>query len=260
MDLGVKGKVAFITGGGEGIGEVVALTLAQEGADISLADIDHLKVESTANRVKDIGAKALWFGLDVTNQKQVNDAVQRTSDEFKKIDILVHIPGRGERKTFIASIKEDWDFSVNLNRYGVLNSAKAVVDQVVKQGSGSMVFVVSDAGRVGESNNCVYSAAKAGVIALSKSLARELGNHNIRVNCVSLSAMNTPGGIKYRETIAKRLGKDQAEFEKRVMSNYCIRRFGEPRDAAAAICFLVSSWAGWITGQTLSVNGGYCMI
>ena len=260
MDLGVKDKVAFITGGGEGIGEKVALMLAEEGANIAVADFDASKAESTAMRVSESGVKCLWFTLDVTNQEQVNETVQRTLDEFHRIDILVHVPGRGERKPFIASGKGDWDFSVNLNLYGALNSARAVVDQMVKQKTGSMAFVVSDAGRVGENNNSVYSAAKGGVIAFSKALARELGRFNIRVNCVSPSAMNTPGGIQLRASTAERMGIETADLEKRILSNYMIRRFGEPQDVANAICFLVSSRADWITGQTLSVNGGYCMI
>ena len=111
-----------------------------------------------------------------------------------------------------------------------------------------------------EVNNPVYSAAKGGVIAFSKSLARELGRYNIRVNCVSLSAMNTPGGKKYQAQIAERKGVDLAELQKKFLNNYQIRRFGEPQDAANALCFLASSRAEWITGQTLSVNGGYAMI
>jgi len=260
MDLDIKGKVAFITGGGEGIGEVVAKMLAEEGAHIAVADFDASAVENTAKKVKDIGAKSLWFQLDVTNPEQVNNAVQKTLDEFNKIDMLVHIPGHGERKAFTVSTKKDWDSSVNLNLYGVLNSAKAVVEQMVNQKSGSMVFVVSDAGRVGEFNNSVYSAAKGGVIAFSKALARELGRYNITINCVALSGMNTPGGLRLREMMADRFDKDLAELEKRVLSHYPIRRFGEVEDAANAICFLISGRASWITGQTLSVNGGYCMV
>ena len=260
MDLGVKGKTAFITGGGEGIGEVTALMLAREGAQIALADRDEQKVQDTAHKVQDLGGKAIWFQLDVTEQKQANDAVRKTLSEFKKIDILIHIPGRGERKPFKVSTKEDWDFAVNLNLYGVLNFTRAVIDSMVKQKSGSITFVVSDAGRVGEVNNPVYSAAKGGVIAFSKSLARELGRYNIRVNCVSLSAMNTPGGKKYQAQIAERKGIDLAELQKKFLNNYQIRRFGEPQDAANALCFLASSRAEWITGQTLSVNGGYVMI
>ncbi|MFH1350359.1 MAG: SDR family oxidoreductase [Pseudomonadota bacterium] len=260
MDLNVKDKIAFITGGGEGIGEVVAFMLAEEGAHIAVADMDASKVEAVANRVKALGSKCLWFPLDVLNQGQVNEAVQKTVSEFGRIDILVHIPGRGERKSFSSSTKTDWDFSINLNLYGALYSAKAVLDQMVKQQAGSIAFTVSDAGRVGENNNSVYSAAKAGVIAFSKALAKELGRYNIRVNCVALSAMNTPGGLRFREQIAKSLGKDPSEIEKKILSNYALRRLGEPQDAANALCFLVSDRASWITGQTLSVNGGYCMV
>jgi 3-oxoacyl-[acyl-carrier protein] reductase len=131
---------------------------------------------------------------------------------------------------------------------------------MVNQKSGSMVFVVSDAGRVGEPFNCVYSAAKGGVIAFSKSLAKELGRYNINVNCVALSGMNTPGGLKLRKMASELMGKDQTELDKKILSNYCIRRFGEVGDAANAICFLSSGRASWITGQTLSVNGGYSMV
>lgn len=260
MDLGLNDRVAFITGGGKGIGEIVATVLAEEGSNIAVADLNASEAKNTAKKVRELGTKSLWFEVDVTSQTQINEAVKKTVSEFGKIDILVHIPGRGERKPFIAGSKKDWDFSVNLNLYGVLNSVKAVVDQMVKQRNGAMAFVVSDAGRVGESNNSVYSAAKGGVIAFTKSLAKELGRYNIRVNCVALSAMNTPGGINYRESVAKLRSIDLGELEKKILSNYAIRRFGEPRDAANAICFLSSSCADWITGQTLSVNGGYCMI
>ncbi|MFH0844660.1 MAG: SDR family NAD(P)-dependent oxidoreductase [Pseudomonadota bacterium] len=260
MDLGVKDKVALILGGGEGVGQIVALMLAEEGAHISLADLDVSKVEESSNKVRTLGVKSKWFPVDVTDQEQVNAVVQKTLDEFKRIDILVHIPGRGERKSFLDTTKEDWDFSINLNLYAVLNSSKAALDPMVKQKSGTMVFVASDAGRVGENNNCVYSAAKAGVIAFCKALAKELGRYNVRVNCVSPSALDTPGGIILRENLAKRMGKDRAELDKRLLSNYVIRRFGFPQDVADAICFLVSNRADWITGQTLSVNGGYCMI
>ncbi len=260
MNLGVEDKVVFITGGGEGIGRIAAEMLAQEGASVSLGDFDASQAEKTANNIKALGSKSLWFQLDVTKQNEVEEVVQKTLREFKKIDILVHIPGRGERKPFVSSVKEDWDFSIQLNLYGVLNSVKAVVGQMVKQRSGSMAFVVSDAGRVGENNNPVYSAAKGGVIAFSKALAQELGRYNIRINCVALSAMNTPGGIKYRGIIAERMNIKQEDLEKKMLQNYHIRRFGEPQDAANALCFLISSRAGWITGQTLSVNGGFCMI
>jgi len=260
MDLDVKDKVALIIGGGEGIGKITALMLAEEGANIAVGDLDASKVQDTSNRAREAGVESVWFELDVTNQEQIIKTVQGTLDEFNKIDILIHVPGRGERKTFVESTKEDWDFSINLNLYAVLYSAKAVVNHMIEQKSGSMVFVVSDAGKTGEANNCVYSAAKGGTIAFSKALAKELGRYNIRVNCVSPSALNTPGGVQLRERLADRMGKKRAEIDKRILSNYVIRRFGETQDIANAVCFLASNRSDWITGQTLSVNGGYCMI
>lgn len=261
MDLHVKDKVAVINGGGEGIGRLCALMLAEEGADIALGDLDLSKAESVAKEVEALGRKALAFKVDVTNADEVNTMAQTTIKELNRIDMLIHTPGRGERKGFIKSEKADWDFALNLNLYGVLNSVKAVIDQMVEQKTGSMAFIVSDAGRVGEANNIVYSAAKGGVIAYTKAIAKELGRYNIRVNSVALSAMNTPAGKQYREGLMSMMGEDKAnELNKKILSNYVIRRFGEPEDAANALCFLVSDRASWITGQTLSVNGGYCMI
>lgn len=260
MDLGVKNKTAFITGGGEGIGKLAAMIMAQDGANVVVADQDQTAVEMVADKVKEHGVKSLAFSLDVTKADQVNEAVQKTVEEMGRIDMLIHIPGRGERKPFAKSERADWDFALDLNLFGVLNSAKAVLDQMINQKSGSMAFTVSDAGKVGELNNPIYSAAKGGVIAFSKSLAREMGRYNIRANCVALSAMNTPGGLKLRQVFADRYKSTVESIEKKILANYAIRRFGEPQDAANALCFLVSERASWITGQALSVNGGFSMV
>jgi len=260
MDLNVKGKVAFINGGGEGIGRTSALILAEDGADIIVTDMVKENAEATAELVRKMGVKCVPYEVNVTEQREVNSVVDKAVAEFGRIDMLLHIPGRGERKPFLKSEKKDWDFSVDLNLYGPIFIAKAVVDQMVKQNGGSLTFIVSDAGKVGESNNAVYSAAKGGVMAFSKTLAKELGRYNIRSNCVALSAMNTPAGLKGRATIfGATANADIKEIERRVLKNYSIRRFGEPEDAANALCFLASERASWITGQTLSVNGGYCM-
>jgi len=260
MDLGVKGKVAFINGGGEGIGRLAALTLAEDGADIIVSDMVMENAEATAKMVREKGVKCIPYEVNVTDQQKVKEVVDKAIAEFNRIDMLLHIPGRGERKQFLKSEKKDWDFSVDLNLYAPIFIAKAVVNQMVEQKSGSLTFIVSDAGKVGENNNAVYSAAKGGVMAFSKTLARELGRYNIRSNCVALSAMNTPAGLKGRAAIFGAASEDAIkEIEKKVLKNYSIRRFGEPEDAANALCFLASGRASWITGQTLSVNGGYCM-
>jgi len=262
MDLMARGNVAFITGGGEGIGQKVVLMLAEEGADVSIADVDFAKVENTANQVKRLGVRALTFQLDVTNQEQVNEAVRKTLDEFKKIDILVNIPGRGERKSFLETTREDWDFSVHLNLYGPLNCIRATINHMVERRRGKIVTVISDAAKVGEARNCVYAAAKAGVMAFTKSLAREVGRFNINVNCISLGVTNTPAGIRSRSDFARMAGKDmtEEEFLAKAVKSYPLGRLGEVDDAANAICFLVSDRASFITGQTLSVSGGFSMV
>jgi NAD(P)-dependent dehydrogenase (short-subunit alcohol dehydrogenase family) len=252
------------TGGGEGIGEKVALILAGDGANVALADIAFSKVERAMSEVKALGSKAAGFQVDITKGNEVNGMVQKVKEEFGRIDILVNTPGRGERKSFIDSTKEDWDSSINLNLYGVLNVTKAVIGHMIEQRSGKIVSVVSDAAKVGEGRNCVYSAAKAGVAAFSKALAKEVGRYNINVNCISLGMMNTPASIRGREEMMKLMGAKEGEtwedVQKRALREYTIRRIGEPEDAANAICFLVSDRASWITGQIVSVSGGYTMI
>jgi len=260
MDLMVKDNVAFITGGGAGVGERVALMLAEEGANIAVAGRTFSKVENTANKVRELGAKALAFQLDVTNRDQVNEVVQKTLDEFKKIDILVHTPGQGEVKRFVETTKEDWDFVVQLNYYGPLNSIKAVLDHMIERKRGKIVTVVSDAARVGDERLCVYSGAKAGVVAFTKAVAREVGRYSININCVSLAATNTPAGIKRRSKWAEIAGVSPEEMAARLAKSYPLRRLGEVDDVANAICFLVSDRARHITGQTLSVSGGYSMV
>ena len=259
MDLRVQGKVALIMGGGEGIGRATASILAEDGAHMMLADLDASAAQDAARLLESLGSRAIWSQVDVTKQEQVNAVVQKTIEEFERIDMLIHIPGQGEKKAFASSTKEDWDFSINLNLYGPLYSARAVIEQMIKQGSGSLVFVVSDAGKIGQNNNSIYSAAKAGVISFSKALAREVGRYNIRANCVALSAMNTAGGQRFINTMTQRLGKDPEEIRKKVLREYILRRYGEPEDAANLIAFLSSSRASWITGQAYSVNGGYSL-
>jgi len=264
MDLMVKDRVALISGGGEGIGERVALMLAEEGANIAVAGRTLSKCENTAEQVRKLGVKALAFGVDVTKQDQANDVVQKTLEEFKKIDIFVNTPGHGERKSFLETTREDWDFAVYLNLYGPLNFIRAIINHMVERKTGKIVTVISDAGRVGEPGNCVYSAAKAGMVAFSKALAQEVGRYNININCVSLGATRTPAAARDRVGYLKGRFGDKApsveEFEAKVAKRYPLRRLGEVDDAANAICFLISDRASFITGQTLSVSGGYSLV
>ena len=259
MDLNVKGKAAWVVGGGEGIGELVALTLADEGADIAVCDIDEEKANAVAEKVRSKGVRAIASKLDVRDGEQVKEVVGKILAEFSKIDLLAHIPGRGERKSFLETTREDWDFAVQLNLYGPLNTIGAVVNHMVEQKSGKIVTVISDAGRVGEPRNCIYSAAKAGVTGFSKALAQEVGPRNINVNCVSLGMTHTPALGRTGKGLLPP-GMDMKDFEAKALKRYPLRRAGEPEDVANVICFLLSDRSRHITGQTISVDGGYCMI
>ncbi len=258
MHLNVKEKVGLITGGGEGIGRLVSLMLAEEGAEIAVSDVDGQKAQSVANEVRAKGVRSRAFQLDVGDTEQVNQVVKGTLTELGKIDFLAHIPGRGERKAFLETTKEDWDFVIQLNLYGPLNTIRAVVGHMVERKTGKIVTVISDAGRIGEPRNCVYSAAKAGVVGFTKALAQEVGPSNVNINCVSLGRTHTPALMASSNVPVR--GMSFEEYESKALRRYPLRRLGEPEDVANMICFLLSDRARHITGQTISVSGGYCMV
>src|SRR5215207_8712926 len=196
MDMGIAGKVALVTGGGQGIGRQIALTLAEEWARVAVNDVVLEKAESTAAAIRESGGEALAVQADVTDEDAVNAMVQRVIDEWGAVSILVNnagIPlragdlgggggggGQGERY-FPAGGRKGWDRTMNLITYGVLNCCQAVLPCMVDNGGGKIVSIISDAGRVGEPRLTAYSMAKAGVIGFSKALAKEVGRHNINV-------------------------------------------------------------------------------
>jgi 3-oxoacyl-[acyl-carrier protein] reductase len=274
MDMGIAGKVALVTGGGQGIGRQIALTLAEEGARVAVNDIVLEKAESTAREIRERGGTALAVQADVTDEASVNAMVERVIQELGALDILVNnagIPlrageggaeggGQGERY-FPAGGRKSWDRTMNLITYGVLNCCQAVVPHMVNSGGGKIVSIISDAGRVGEPRLTTYSMAKAGVIGFSKALAKEVGRHNINVNCVSPGATATPatGNIGQGERTPEQEERMRAIYRVYPMARG-LSRLGLPSDIADAVTFLVSQRANWITGQTLSVSGGYSMI
>ncbi|MCC6887326.1 MAG: SDR family oxidoreductase [Hyphomicrobiales bacterium] len=258
MDLNVRGKVAWITGGGEGIGKLTAMMLAEEGAEIILCDLDEAKVQKAAEEIRAKGVRVLPFKLDVRDKDQVDSVMDRSLAEFNNIDLLAHVPGRGERKSFLQTSREDWDFSIQLNLYGPLNTIGAVINHMAERKTGKIVTVISDAGKLGEPRNCVYSAAKAGVAGFTKALAQEVGPNNVNVNCVALGRTQTPAMLRTSKDFV-RSGMDPKEYEARALRRYPMRRFGEPEDVANVMCFLLSDRSRHITGQIISVDGGYCM-
>lgn len=267
MDLFLKGKVAIVTGSGLGIGRVSILTLAGEGANVVVNDINQSVAEKTAEEARALGVKALAVKASVDNRDEVNDMYNKVIEEFGRVDILINNAGRGVHweagktpRPFAETEKEDWDYTVNLCLYGVFNCTRAVLPGMIKNKYGKIVNMVSDAGKTGEAFMAAYSAAKGGIVAFQKALAKEVGRYNINVNGVSAGATDTERILQSREKLKEKMGDE--DFKKRMeamLKNYPIRRLGEPIDLARMCVFLSSDVSKHITGQTISVSGGFSM-
>jgi len=264
MDLGLKGRVAIVTGSGEGIGRRVILTFAEEGANVVINDIVASKAEKVAEEARALGVKALVQVADITKTDQAKKMVQEVLAALGKIDILVNNAYASDRKFFTKSTREDWERPINVCLYGTLNCTRAVIDSMIAQKYGKIISMISDAARVGEPNLPVYAAAKAAVLAFSKSLAKEVGRFNINVNCVSPGATWTERRIREHQAAWEKATEEEREKIKRrdekQIKLYPIGHLGQPEDVANAIVFLATERARQITGEVISVNGGYAMI
>ncbi len=268
MDFDLKGKVALVTGSGEGIGRMTVLTLAGEGADVVVNDIDLARAEKTAAEAKALGVKALAIKAAVDSPGEVNAMVKKAIEELGKVDILINNAGRGVNweagktpRSFAETDKEDWDYTINLCLYGVLNCTRAVLPGMIERQYGKIVNMISDAGRIGEPFMAAYSAAKGGIVAFQKALAKEVGRYNINVNGVSAGATQTERILRASEAQKAKIGEEA--FEKRreeMLKVYPMRRLGEPIDLARMCVFLSSDVSKHITGQTVSVSGGFSMV
>jgi 2-hydroxycyclohexanecarboxyl-CoA dehydrogenase len=241
----LEDKIAIVTGAGQGIGRAIADKLAAAGATVVVTDLDEASADQTAAGLP--GAVAIR--ADVTDRQDVQAAVDRVMQQFGRVDVLVNNAGWDKASPFVDSDPADWDRAIAVNLYGVLHTCKAVLPIMAGQGGGAVVNLGSDAGRVGSSGEAVYSAAKGGVIAFTKSLAREMARHQVRVNCVCPGPTDTAlfasfAGPKLREALTKAIP---------------FRRLGQPADVANVVAFLASDEAAFVTGQTLSVSGGLTM-
>jgi 2-hydroxycyclohexanecarboxyl-CoA dehydrogenase len=250
MDLGLRNKVALVTGAGSGIGRAIAMSLAGEGAQVVAADLQGDRAQATAAEISRQGTMALGMPLDVTSYPQVQAVLQQVQERFGRIDVLVNCAGAWRVNLFVDSQPEDWAFEVNVCFLGVVNCTRAVLDGMMARQSGKIVNISSDAGRVGEVRQAVYSGAKAAVIGFSKAVAKEVGRYNIHVNCVCPGFTRTPA-------TTDRL---TPEVEERMVKFYPLRKLGTPEDVAKVVTFLASDGAGHVTGQTISVSGGYSMV
>lgn len=261
MDLGLTGKSVLIIGGARGIGYAAAEEVAHAGAHIALADIDGEAAANAARRLsKATGARVLGIRMDVTAADEIAAGLDTISSEFGGIDGLVISAAVLDDKLFLESGPADWKRMIDVCLYGPLNVLHAVLPKMIESGSGHVVCMATDAARVGQARLSYYAAAKAGVVALVKSLAQEVGRHGITLNVVSPGATNTELRQEREEGMRQQMG-DEA-YQKRVQKverMYPLRRIGEPQDHAGIIALLLSDRSSWLSGQVISVNGGFVM-
>ncbi|MFN7753340.1 MAG: SDR family NAD(P)-dependent oxidoreductase [Pseudomonadota bacterium] len=263
MDLGLAGRRALVTGAGSGIGRAIALALAAEGVAVAVNDVDAAGVQATVAMAREAGAQACAAVFDISSLEAVQDGVAAAAQKCGgSIDVLVNNAAvLAAHAPFLETDPADWRREIDVILIGTLNCARAVLPGMVAAGGGKIVNVVTDAARVGQEREVTYSAAKGGVISFTRSIAREVGPAGVNVNAVSPAATNSPMRQKALAAIEAKIGAERlAEREVKVRRAYPMRRIGEPEDIAATVVFLCSAPARHITGQILSVNGGYAMV
>lgn len=239
----LKDKIAIITGAAQGIGKAIAVTLAKRGCKLAIIDKNEKVLIETSKEMTE--TEVIAFSIDVANLKEVEETVEKVNEKFGRIDILVNNAGI-TRDTLVLRMKEeDWDAVLNVNLKGTFNCSKAVTKYMVKQRNGKIINISSIIGIIGNAGQANYSASKAGVIGLTKSLAKELASRNINVNAVA------PGFIKTAMTDIL-----SQEVKDIMLKNIPLSRFGEPSDIAEAVLFLASDSSNYITGHVLEVTGG----
>jgi 3-oxoacyl-[acyl-carrier protein] reductase len=243
MDLGLKGKVALVTGAGSqiGFGKVIALTLAQEGCDVIVADINLKEAKQTAAEIEALGHKAMAIKVDVTNRAEVDNMVKTVLGRFKKIDILVNNAGTSsELKPFVEMTRSDWDLDIGVNLYGQMNVAQAVLPHMMSRKYGRIVNV---SGGQGLATISVYGAAKAGVEAFTHALAMEVASYGIIVNGVA------PGLAQTGLTV-----KASAEYMESYRQSSALKRLCTPKDVAPVVAFLASDVCSYMAGQFIRLG------
>jgi len=273
MDLKLKGKVAIVTGSGRGIGRIIALTLVREGAKVAINDYYLERAESVAKEIQNEGAEAIPIQADITKTEQVEQMVKKVIETWGRVDILVNNAGlpagllesdpKLGMRNFLETEREVWDRWIQLDTVGTLNCCRAVLEFMVKQNYGKIINIISDAGRIGEPGQVIYSGAKAGMVGSTKALAKEVARYRVNVNCVSASA-TTGTYTSERAGTESPTTPEQKERLEKVKRVYPLARsmgrLGLPSDIANAVAFFASDVSEWVTGQVLSVNGGYCMV
>jgi len=244
----LKDKVALVTGGARGIGQAIAMTFAKEGADIVVADVNLEVAQKTASEIESLGRKALALEMDVTDYQKVEEGVNKILDKFGKVDILVNNAGITKDNLLLRMSQAEWDAVISVNLKGTFNCIKAVSRPMVKQRSGRIISIASIIGLMGNWGQANYAASKAGIIALTKTVAKELASRNINANSVAPGFIQTEMTAKLSENVKAKM-----------MEAIPMAKLGTPEDVANVCLFLASEESRYITGQTITVDGGMVM-
>ena len=244
---GLQGRVVLVTGAGRGVGQAIARRLAVEGARVAVTDVDEKSAVTTA---ADLDGAA-GFRLDITDAGEVTRRIAEITGALGPVDALVNNAGWDHLAPFLETDEDLWDRLIDINLRGPIRMTKAVLPQMLERGSGRIVNIASDAGRVGSSGESVYSACKAGIIGFGKTVAREVARHGITVNAICPGPTDT--------ALFESVTEGNEKLIEALKRGIPMRRIGVPEDIAGVVAFMVSDDAGFITGQTLSVSGGLTM-
>ncbi len=241
-------KIAVVTGAARGLGQAIAVKLAEAGADLAICDLNAEWLGETAEKVKALGRKVECYGVNVAESASVTEGIKAIEKDFGKIDVLVNNAGITKDGLLMRMSEDDWDAVLNVNLKGVFLCTKAAMRGMMKQRSGTIVNIASVIGLMGNAGQANYAASKGGVISFSKTVAKELASRNVRCNAVA------PGFIRTAMT-----DKLDEEVQNKMKELIPLARFGEPEDVANVVLFLASDASAYVTGQVLSTCGGMVM-
>ena len=244
----LQGKAAVVTGGARGIGKEIALLFAKEGSDIAICDVNAETLNSTGKEIEALGRSAITGVVDVTKSDQVETFVQKTLDKFKKIDILVNNAGITRDSLLVRMSESDWDLVLAVNLKGAFNCTKSISKIMMKQRDGRIINIASIIGIMGNAGQANYAASKGGLIAFTKTVAKELASRNVRANAIA------PGFIQTDMT-----AKLSDEVKSEMLKYVPLGKFGTVQDVANLALFLVSDQSSYITGHVIQVDGGMVM-